>query len=265
MVADGQSTRTLAVESEDQAAVVALVRRMGLDGWVNTSYARGLAALIDGEPERYAVIDVGTNSVKFHVGQRDGARGWRKVVDRAEVTRLGEGLNTTGAIAPDALRRTAAALAGDGRRSAAARRPRDRGGGDGGRAHRAEPRGGPGRAARRRPASRVEAISGDEEARLAYLAAVAGLGVGAGPVVVFDTGGGSSSSPSAVARRWTSASASTWARWATRSGSDSRVPSRRRSSARFWRPSRRDLAGSTAGPGRTPWWEWAAPSPTWRR
>ena len=35
-------------------------------------------------------------------------------------------------------------------------------------------------------------ISGEEESRLAYLATVAGVGTGTGPVVVFDTGGGSS-------------------------------------------------------------------------
>lgn len=35
-------------------------------------------------------------------------------------------------------------------------------------------------------------ISGEEESRLAYVATIAGLGRPAGPVVVFDTGGGSS-------------------------------------------------------------------------
>jgi exopolyphosphatase/guanosine-5'-triphosphate,3'-diphosphate pyrophosphatase len=38
----------------------------------------------------------------------------------------------------------------------------------------------------------IEVISGEEEARLAYLAARAGLGAADGEVVVFDTGGGSS-------------------------------------------------------------------------
>jgi len=38
----------------------------------------------------------------------------------------------------------------------------------------------------------VEVISGDEEGRLAYLAVQAGLGLGEGSLVVFDTGGGSS-------------------------------------------------------------------------
>ena len=38
----------------------------------------------------------------------------------------------------------------------------------------------------------IEVISGEEEGRLAYLAAMAGLGLKAGSLVVFDTGGGSS-------------------------------------------------------------------------
>ena len=38
----------------------------------------------------HAVIDVGTNSVKFHVAERLADGTWRRLVDRAEVTRLGE-------------------------------------------------------------------------------------------------------------------------------------------------------------------------------
>ena len=60
----------------------------------------------------YAVIDVGTNSVKFHIGERLADGSWRTVVDRAEVTRLGEGIAETGDIAPAAIERTVAAIAG---------------------------------------------------------------------------------------------------------------------------------------------------------
>ena len=74
------------------SAVVAAVASVGLGGTINTSYPRGLRALLDDAPERYAVIDVGTNSVKLHVGERGAAGAWRAIVDRAEVTRLGEGL-----------------------------------------------------------------------------------------------------------------------------------------------------------------------------
>ena len=61
---------------------------------------------------RQAVIDVGTNSVKFHIGERQADGTWTTVIDRAEVTRLGEGIERTGAIAPAAMERTAAAIAG---------------------------------------------------------------------------------------------------------------------------------------------------------
>ena len=71
VVANGKPTRTIAVESEDAAAVIRAVRELGLGGYTNMSYPHGLAALLDGEPARFAVIDVGTNSVKFHIGERE--------------------------------------------------------------------------------------------------------------------------------------------------------------------------------------------------
>ena len=112
VVANGKPTRTIAVESEDAAAVIRAVRELGLGGYRNTSYPLGLAALIDDAPERYAVIDVGTNSVKFHIGERDVDGTWRTVADRAELTRLGEGLAQQGVITDAALERTVAAIAG---------------------------------------------------------------------------------------------------------------------------------------------------------
>ena len=62
---------------------------------------------------RYAVIDVGTNSVKFHIGEKHADGTWTKVVDRADVTRLGEGLDASGgSFTPDAMERTVVAIAG---------------------------------------------------------------------------------------------------------------------------------------------------------
>ena len=58
--------------------------------------ARGLKALAGFGARRFAVIDVGTNSIKFHVGERQADSSWRTIADRAEVTRLGEGLEQTG-------------------------------------------------------------------------------------------------------------------------------------------------------------------------
>ena len=83
-----------------------------VDSQANTSYPRGLAALLDAGPHRYAVIDVGTNSVKFHVGERDAAGRWRAIVGRAELTRLGGHLEQTGTVSPEPLERTVAAIAG---------------------------------------------------------------------------------------------------------------------------------------------------------
>ncbi len=190
VVADGRATRTIAVEAQDPAAVVATVREMGLGGWVNTDYPKGLAALLDGTPARFAVIDVGTNSIKFHVGERSVEGVWRTVVDRAELTRLGEGLDGQGRIAPEPMARTAAAIAAMvdeaktlGVRAVAAV-------GTAG-LRIASNREEVVAAIRARAGVDVEVITGEEEGRLAYLAVLAGLQLGSGSLVVFDTGGGS--------------------------------------------------------------------------
>jgi len=60
---------------------------------------------------RYAVIDVGTNSVKFNISERRTDGTWQVLVDRAEITRLGEGLEKTGEISHDAMARTVSAIA----------------------------------------------------------------------------------------------------------------------------------------------------------
>lgn len=191
VTADGKTTRTIAIESADAAAVLAAVASVGLSGYVNTNYPKGLTALLTGAPERYAAIDVGTNSVKLHVAERAGPGRWRDVIDRAELTRLGEGIDKTGEIAPQAAERTADAIAGmvheakeAGARAIVAvgtaglRAARNR----------AELIA----AFRARTGIGIEVIPGEEEGRLAYLAAEAGLGAPPGSLVVFDTGGGSS-------------------------------------------------------------------------
>jgi len=191
VVANGKPTRTIAVESTDAAAVIRAVRELGLGGYTNTSYPRGLAALIDDQPERYAVIDAGTNSIKFHIGERDSEGHWHTVVDRAELTRLGEGLAQQGGIIDAALERTAAAIAGmadeakrHGVRAIAA---------VGTAGLRIAANGNAVVAAiQARSGVHIEVISGEEESRLAYLAAKSGLGLKTGTLVVFDTGGGSS-------------------------------------------------------------------------
>jgi exopolyphosphatase / guanosine-5'-triphosphate,3'-diphosphate pyrophosphatase len=138
----------------------------------------------------YAVIDVGTNSVKFHIGERRADGSWATLVDRAEVTRLGEGIAETGDIAAAAIARTVESIAGMAAEA---------------RAHNASALVAVGtmgvRSAhnsddfiarvRARCGVAVEVLPGEEEGRLAYLAAKAGLGLAERSLVVFDTGGGS--------------------------------------------------------------------------
>jgi exopolyphosphatase/guanosine-5'-triphosphate,3'-diphosphate pyrophosphatase len=190
VVADGTPITTIAVETTDPAAVIGVVRELGLGDYVNTSYPRALQRLLAGTPDRYAVIDVGTNSVKFIVAERGDDGSWRSLVDRAELTRLGEGLQEHGDIQPQPLERTIDAIGG------MVAEARDHG------VHAIAAVGTAGlRMARNseacvaaiqaRTGITVRPISGDEEGRLAYLAVKAGLGLGDRPVVVFDTGGGS--------------------------------------------------------------------------
>jgi exopolyphosphatase / guanosine-5'-triphosphate,3'-diphosphate pyrophosphatase len=188
---DGRVARTIAVESEDPSAVIAAVRRLGLDGQVNTSYPRGLRARLHDGLQRHAVIDVGTNSVKFHIAERDPDGSWRAIVDRAELTRLGEGLGDQGAIAAEPLERTVAAIAGMVEEATRHQVRATAAVGTAG-LRIARNREEVIAAIRTRTGITVEVVSGEEESRLAYLAVRAGLGATEGSLVVFDTGGGSS-------------------------------------------------------------------------
>ncbi|MCF1708267.1 hypothetical protein L0V05_05475 [Tabrizicola sp. J26] len=191
VVADGRSTRTIAVESTDADAVLRGVAWLGLAGYENISYPRWLAALASGAPETWAVIDVGTNSVKFHIGTQDATGRWRSIVDRAEVTRLGEGLAQSGCIGEAPLERTIAAIGGMAKE---ARRHGAKAIFSVGTAglRQASNAGTAVEAIRDQTGIAVEVISGEQEARLAFLAATSGLAKATGRTVVFDTGGGSS-------------------------------------------------------------------------
>jgi exopolyphosphatase/guanosine-5'-triphosphate,3'-diphosphate pyrophosphatase len=191
VLADGKGTRTIAVESEVAADVVAAVHDLGLDEYLNTNYPQGLRRALDEQPDRFAIIDVGTNSVKFHLGERESDGQWRTVVDRADLTRLGEGLDQNSVIAPEAWARTSAAV------TSMVDEAKNKGvmaivavGTAGLRI--AQNRNEVVEAIREQAGVVVEILSGEEESRLAYLAVQTGLGLGGERVVVFDTGGGSS-------------------------------------------------------------------------
>ena len=182
-------TRTIAVEAEDPALVIAAVRDLGLESAPAMGVARGLKALVGWGARRSAVIDVGTNSVKFQLAQQ-GTEGWTPVLDRAEVTRLGEGLEATGELGAAPIERTADAVAGmvaEARSGGAARIIAVGTAGLRSASNRARFLA----AVRERCGVEVEVISGDEEARLAYLGATSGLRLHGSPAV-FDSGGGSS-------------------------------------------------------------------------
>lgn len=191
-VRSGQaSIRTMAIESEDPALVLAAVRALGQRPLPNVSVPRGLKSLLRFGTERYAVIDVGTNSVKFHLGERDSDGCWRKIDDHAQVTRLGEGLHDTGRLSPEPMERTAEAVAA--MVDEAARQGAVTTVAVGTAGLRIAPNSAELIAdVRARCGLTVEVISGDEEARLAYLGTRAGIGETRGSLVVFETGGGSS-------------------------------------------------------------------------
>jgi exopolyphosphatase/guanosine-5'-triphosphate,3'-diphosphate pyrophosphatase len=185
------STRTLAVEGEDPERVFDTVRRLGLAERRNVSVARGIKTLLGIGAQRYGVIDVGTNSVKLHVAERAADGSWQTLADRSEITRLGEGLHHSGRLGEEPIARTVDAIAAlvaearalvvveiaavgtAGLRSADnARELLD--------------------AVHARTGVEVEVISGEEEARMAFVAATVGLHLASGEQVVFDSGGGSS-------------------------------------------------------------------------
>jgi exopolyphosphatase / guanosine-5'-triphosphate,3'-diphosphate pyrophosphatase len=147
--------------------------------------------------KRVAAIDCGTNSLRLLIADVDVARHTLSDVERRmEIVRLGQGVDATGRLAPEALDRTLRALAeyasqidsADARavRMVATSATRDA-------ANAAEFSAG----VRRTLGIEPEVISGAEEARLSFAGATAELGAtGAGPspvppYLVVDIGGGS--------------------------------------------------------------------------
>ena len=165
--------------------MIAAVREPGRGSRPNVSFPRGLKTLLGLGAHRFAVIDVGTNSVKFHVGERWADGSWTTVTDRAEVTRLGEGLDESGSLQPEPMERTIAAIAGMA----------DEAGEDHVEAIAAVGTAGLRlaknsadfvAAVQERCGFEIEVIGGEQDGRLAYLAATSGLQLGQGPLAVFE-------------------------------------------------------------------------------
>jgi exopolyphosphatase/guanosine-5'-triphosphate,3'-diphosphate pyrophosphatase len=145
---------------------------------------------------RVAAIDCGTNSLRLLVADVDPGSGRLTDVDRRmEIVRLGQGVDSTGRLAPEALERTLRALRGYARiigdRSAEAVRmvatsaTRDA-------ANAADFVSGVSGVLGLEP----EVLSGEEEAYLSFVGATAEFGAGSagpgdGPYLVVDIGGGS--------------------------------------------------------------------------
>jgi exopolyphosphatase/guanosine-5'-triphosphate,3'-diphosphate pyrophosphatase len=145
---------------------------------------------------RVAAVDCGTNSLRLLIADLDRSTGESRDVMRAtQIVRLGQGVDRTGAFAPEALQRTFATLdryAADIRSSGAeavrfvaTSAARDV-------SNREEFAAG----VRTRLGVEPDVVTGDEEARLAYDGATRDLGGGAldgvhPPIAVCDIGGGS--------------------------------------------------------------------------
>ena len=139
-----------------------------------------------------AAIDCGTNSTRLLVAEPDGDGGLRTLTRLMRITRLGQDVDRTGTLAPEAVERTQAVLAeyrsvmddhgvapGDVR-VAATSAARDAANRDEWFA-----------AAEATVGARPELLTGAEEAELSFRGATTGLDPARGPFLVFDLGGGS--------------------------------------------------------------------------
>lgn len=137
-----------------------------------------------------AALDLGTNSTRLLAAKPTGDGDITTLVRRNTITRLGQGVDATGALAPEAVERVVACLRdyqrdldahGVGRlRVAATSAARDA-------ANREEFFDQVEAVVGRRP----ELLSGDEEGRLSFVGATRGLTGEPGPLLVVDIGGGS--------------------------------------------------------------------------
>jgi exopolyphosphatase / guanosine-5'-triphosphate,3'-diphosphate pyrophosphatase len=139
---------------------------------------------------KVAVVDIGTNSTRLLIAEPDGDGGLRELERRSEVTRLGEGVDRTGALgaAPqervlkvlDAYEGLIAAHAVEVRTAVMTSAVRDAANGD----EFAE-------RVRREHGLEGRTLTGDQEAELTFRGATATRATEAGRLLVIDIGGGS--------------------------------------------------------------------------
>ncbi|MBZ4394634.1 Ppx/GppA phosphatase family protein [Myxococcus sp. MISCRS1] len=140
---------------------------------------------------RFATIDIGTNSVLLLVAERTGDGRFEAVLERAEITRLGRGVDATRRLSAEGMEATLSVL------EAFAREAREQGAQDIAVSATSAARDAVNgaeflEAAKTRAGVTVEIISGQLEAELSFAAVSSDFsGEAAGPLLVLDIGGGS--------------------------------------------------------------------------
>ena len=160
----------------------------GGDDVVGAWVAGTVEPIHDERPSRVAAVDQGTNSTRLLVAEPD-EEGFEDLARDMVITRLGQGVDETGRLAPDALQRTLAVLGRYVRRAKALHVERIRVAAtaavrDAANATEFEQRVG------ELAGYPLEIVSGEEEARLSFLGATRGLDAPP-PFLVLDIGGGS--------------------------------------------------------------------------
>jgi exopolyphosphatase/guanosine-5'-triphosphate,3'-diphosphate pyrophosphatase len=139
---------------------------------------------------RVAAVDIGTNTVLLLVAERREGGRLQSVAERATITRLGQGVDKTRELAPDAIARTVACL--DEYAEVVRQHAVERIAIVGTSAMR-DARGGERIVDHVRAVFGVEprVITGDAEARLTFAGGASGLDAGDEELAIFDIGGGS--------------------------------------------------------------------------